>query len=115
VKRLQPNYKYNFKFSYIRNVHHSGFFVLNGTPWNKTKVYAYYAEKDGWSNEEVNAQVFPTYDKNLIRSGKLDKKSIIMYPVPDELTIGKYQIGWNRSLSPAFADKKFIAMLCPKK
>jgi hypothetical protein len=85
----------------------------NGIPWDKQKVYAYYAEKDGWSKEEVDEQVFSKYDKDLIRSNKLDKKSIMMYPVPDELTIGKYQIGWNRSLSPA--DKKFISMLYPKK
>ena len=85
----------------------------NGIPWNKPKVYVYYAQKDGWSKEEVDDQVFDKYDKDIIRAGKLDKKSIMMYPVPDELTIGKYRIGWNRTLSPE--DKKFIAALYPKK
>ena len=85
----------------------------NGIPWNKPKVYAYYAQKDGWSKNEVDDQVFDRYDKNIIRAGTLDKKSIMMYPVPDELTVGKYKIGWNRILSTE--DKKFIAALYPKK
>ena len=68
---------------------------------------------DGWSQEEVDSQVFDKYDISLIRANKLDKKSIMMYPVPEELTKGNYSIGWNTGLSEA--DKKFIAKLYPKK
>ncbi len=84
----------------------------NGIPWDKPKVYAYYKETDGWSKKEVDNQVFDKYDKDMIRASKLDKTSIMMYPVPNELSIGNYEIGWNNDLSKA--DKKFIGSLYPK-
>jgi hypothetical protein len=85
----------------------------NGIPWDKPKVYAYYKQSDDWSREEVDQQVFDKYDMSLIRTNKLDKRSIMMYPVPNELTKGNYEIGWNNGLSEG--DKKFIDKLYPKK
>ncbi len=85
----------------------------NGIPWDKPKVYQYYKDRDGWSKEEVDENVFSKYDITQIRASKLDKKSIMMYAVPNELTKGNYEIGWNNSLSES--DKKFIAKLYPKK
>ena len=84
----------------------------NGIPWDKPKVYAYYKQSDGWSKEEVDEQVFSKYDISQIRANKLDKKSIMMYAVPNSLTKGDYEIGWNNGLSEA--DKKFIAKLYKK-
>jgi hypothetical protein len=84
-----------------------------GIPWDIPKVYAYYKETDGWNKEEVDAQVFDKYDKDLIRGSKVDKKSIMMYPVPNELTKGNYEIGWNTDLSKS--DKEFITKLYPKR
>lgn len=85
----------------------------NGIPWDKPKVYEYYKKTDDWSKEEVDEQVFSKYDISQIRSNKLDKKSIMMYPVPEALSKGDFRIGWNNGLSDA--DKKFIAKLYPKK
>lgn len=85
----------------------------NGIPWNKPKVYEYYRITDGWDKEEVDAQVFDIYDISQIRASKIDKKSIMMYPVPNQLTTGNYEIGWNNGLSDA--DKKFIRKVYPKK
>jgi hypothetical protein len=83
-----------------------------GIPWNKPKVYEYYKEADGWSKEEVDAQVFDQYDASLIRGTKIDRHSIMMYPVPADLTTGGYTVGWNNSLSEL--DKKYIAKLYKK-
>lgn len=85
----------------------------NGIPWDKPKVYAYYKRTNDWSEEEVDEQVFSKYNKSQIRANRLDKKSIMMYPVPEALTKGAYKIGWNEALSEG--DKKFIAKLYPKK
>lgn len=86
----------------------------NGIPWDKPKVYAYYAASDdGWTKDEVDEQVFGKYDISQLRTNKLDKDSIMMYSVPDKLTIGNFSIDWNPTLSKA--DKKFIAKLYPKK
>ncbi|MBL7703292.1 MAG: peptidase M12 [Ferruginibacter sp.] len=85
----------------------------NGIPWNKKAVYAYYKQTNDWTKREVDEQVFSKYDKSEIRANKLDKKSIMMYEVPEELTIGDFTIESNVVLSEA--DKKFIAKLYPKK
>ncbi len=84
-----------------------------GIPWDKPKVYAYYKAADGWDKAEVDAQVFYQYDKNLIRGSKLDRKSIMMYAIPEELTIGNYEIGFNSDLSKS--DRSYIGKLYPKK
>jgi len=85
----------------------------NGIPWDKPKVYEYYKKTNGWTREEVDDQVFSKYDISQIRANKLDKKSIMMYPVPEALSKGNFAIGWNNGLSEA--DKKFITKLYPKK
>jgi hypothetical protein len=85
----------------------------NGIPWDKKKVYEYYAATDGWNKEEVDSQVFDYYDRDQIRASKLDRKSIMMYPVPEELTKGRYSIGWNTDFSAE--DKKFIRKVYPSR
>jgi serralysin len=81
-----------------------------GIPWDKKKAYAYYMQQ-GWSKEEVDEQVFKKYGKNIVRATKVDKQSIMMYPIPNEITIGDYAVGWNNDLSEN--DKAFIAKLYP--
>jgi serralysin len=83
-----------------------------GIPWDKKKAYAYYME-DGWTKEEVDEQVFKKYSLNAVRGTKIDKTSIMMYPIPNDITIGDYEVGWNTELSPD--DKKFINKVYPKK
>ena len=85
----------------------------NGIPWDKPKVYTYYKQTDNWTPEEVDDQVFYKYNKNMIRGSKVDKKSIMMYAVPEELTLGRYSVGFNSELSKE--DKAFIGKLYPKK
>jgi hypothetical protein len=41
-----------------------------------------------------------------------DPKSIMQYPVSNELTTGDFEIGWNTELSEM--DKNFIAEMYPK-
>ena len=36
----------------------------------------------------------------------------MLYPVPNEFTIGDYEVGWNRVLSED--DKEFIGRMYPK-
>lgn len=81
-----------------------------GVPWDKEKAYAYYAS-NGWSREEVDFQVFQKYNRLLTQFSEFDPTSIMMYPVPEEITIGDFQVGWNRSLSDT--DKAFIGQVYP--
>lgn len=83
----------------------------NGIPWDKPKVYDYYEQTDGWSKEEVDEQLFGRYSKTETNFSDFDPKSIMLYAIPDELTIGSYSVGWNRTLSTN--DKQFIARMYP--
>ena len=77
-----------------------------GIPWDKPKALKYYMETQGWSEEEVQEQVFDRYSHDQIRGTRLDKKSIMMYAIPNSITIGNFQVGWNNELSAK--DKSYI-------
>lgn len=86
---------------------------IGGVPWNKKAAYEFYMKEQGWTKEEVDDQLFEKYSRDIIRGTKIDKKSIMMYPIPKEITDGKFEVGWNDGLSAT--DKKFIAKVYPKK
>jgi hypothetical protein len=68
-------------------------------PWDKPKVYAYYA-RQGWSRADVDANIFDVYDTDLTNFTEFDPTSIMQYAIPEELTVGTYSVGWNTELSP---------------
>lgn len=83
-------------------------------PWDKDAVYKYYTGPPNcWSHSEVDSQVLqrekPGPD---LAMTAFDKNSIMCYPVSDDLTVGHYEIGWNKELSDT--DKTFIAQIYPK-
>lgn len=82
----------------------------NGIPWDKEKAYAYYGQQ-GWTRHEVNVQVFQKYSRLETQYSRFDPTSIMMYPIPEELTIGQFSVGWNVELSDT--DKTFIGQLYP--
>jgi len=67
-------------------------------PWDKPKVYAYYAQQ-GWSKADVDFNIFQTYAEDQTNHSAFDPTSIMQYAVPDSLTVGSYAIGWNTELS----------------
>jgi hypothetical protein len=80
-------------------------------PWDKPKVYAYYA-KQGWSTQDVDENIFQVYAADATNFTAFDPTSIMEYPVPDELTTGSYAIGWNTELSEN--DKEFMRRQYPQ-
>lgn len=84
-----------------------------GIPWNKPAVYDYYSgPPNNWTKEQVDNNLFKTYDKDQTQYTKFDPKSIMLYPIPNEFTIGDFEVGWNKKLSKT--DKQFIAEKYPK-
>jgi hypothetical protein len=82
-------------------------------PWDREKVYAYYESQIGWDRDTVDHNVFARYKKHEVYfTQRHDPLSIMQYPVPKELTIGGFEIGWNRELSEM--DKAFIATMYPR-
>ena len=76
-------------------------------PWNKPAVYAAYAGAPNyWTKEKVDFQVFERYAVDQTQFSAFDPSSIMLYPIPKELTDGVFEIGWNTSLSTT--DRAFI-------
>lgn len=75
-------------------------------PWNKPAVYQYYANSDGWSQAEVDANILNKKDPKLTNNTSYDPTSIMHYPVSAALTTNGFSIPWNTELSTL--DKDFM-------
>ncbi len=83
-----------------------------GIPWNKPAVYEYYAGPPNyWNKEQVDANLFERYSADITQFSQFDPASIMLYPIPNEFTIGDFETGWNNALSAV--DKQYIAALYP--
>lgn len=81
-------------------------------PWDKPKVYAYFARTQGWSRTQVDAQVFQRYSPGQVDVTNFDIDSLQLYPVPNELTIGDWSVGKNTDLSST--DIRHLQSIYPK-
>ncbi|HEY8824495.1 MAG TPA: pre-peptidase C-terminal domain-containing protein [Candidatus Limnocylindria bacterium] len=81
-------------------------------PWDKEAVYAYYLRTNGWDRHQVDVQVLNLYSTSETNFTAFDPQSIMLYPIPDELTIGSYAVGWNTQLSAM--DKSYMRATYPK-
>jgi hypothetical protein len=83
-----------------------------GIQWNKPAVYAYYGgPPDNWSEEEIDQNILATYSADLTVHTQVDPASIMMYPIPPDLTLNGFKVELNTQLSPT--DKEFIRELYP--
>jgi hypothetical protein len=80
-------------------------------PWDKEAVYAHYA-RQGWSRTQVDRNLFEAYSREGIRNSRFDRDSIMLYAVDNALTIGDWEVGWNRFLSAG--DIAFIGAQYPR-
>jgi hypothetical protein len=81
-------------------------------PWNKDAVYAYYqGPPNFWTREQVDVNIFQVYDMRITKYSRFDRKSIMLYPIPSELTTGGFAVGWNSELS--YRDKLYIRKWYP--
>lgn len=84
-----------------------------GIPWDKPAVYRYYmGPPNNWTKEDVDNNLFNLVPASQTQFSAFDPTSIMCYAVPNELTIGDYEIGWNRVLSAT--DKQFATAAYPK-
>lgn len=82
-------------------------------PWDKPAVYAYYAKPpNSWSKDDVDNNLFRTYDASKTQFSQFDKFSIMLYRIDNSLTIGDYEVPGNTQLSAM--DKSFIGVIYPK-
>jgi hypothetical protein len=84
----------------------------HGIPWNKPAVYRYFAGPPNfWSKTKVDRNLFQAYSVDQTQFSSFDPQSIMIYPIPKELTDGVFEVGWNNKLSDM--DKAFIGTVYP--
>lgn len=81
-------------------------------PWDRPKVYAFYATNDNWTEAQVDHNVFRTLPADDLLSSAYDKESIMHYPVPNEITLGDWEVGINTRISKL--DRRNMRKAYPK-
>ena len=83
-----------------------------GIPWNRDAVYRYYmGPPNNWTKEGVDSNLFTQYSKDVTQFSQFDTQSIMLYPIPKELTTNGFEVGWNTQLSET--DKAFMGEMYP--
>jgi hypothetical protein len=85
---------------------------IAGIPWNKDAVYDYYINKLNWTKRDVDVNFFLIFDSDSTNFSAFDPRSIMIYPIPKEFTVGGFEVPWTNYLSEQ--DKDFIATIYPK-
>ena len=81
-------------------------------PWDKEAVYKYYMNPPiNWSKEQIVKIIFEHYSKDSTNFSEFDKDSIMLFAIPNQLTIGDFEVRPNNVLSER--DKDFIQQLYP--
>lgn len=75
--------------------------------WNRDQVIKDLQASQGWSLDDIENNVFRPWSKAETNFTALDKKSIMLYPIPKSWTTNGFSSGLNTDLSPT--DRKFIA------
>lgn len=101
------------EFGHALGCIHEHMHPKGGIPWNKEATYRWYQDSQGWTRKDVDEQLFFKYSSSLLNASAYDKDSIMHYPVPKELTLNGFEVGWNMTLSPQ--DKVFIGKMYPPK
>lgn len=83
-------------------------------PWDKPKVYAFYQnrEMNPLTREQVDYNLFASFDTRDALYLAYDKRSIMHHPVSNDLTIGDWEVPINRKISKK--DKQLMKLLYPK-
>jgi len=100
------------EFGHAIGLLHEHFSPLAGIKWNKEFVYAELKRTQGWSKEDVDAQLFQPMNISYTNGTSYDKKSIMHYPIMKGWTTDGYFVDWNNSISDG--DKALVAALYPK-
>ena len=85
---------------------------IAGIQWNKPAVMADLSgPPNSWDAAKINHNMFEQYPPNDINGTTLDRKSIMMYPIPASWITAGDPVGLNAELSTA--DKTFIKQQYP--
>ena len=84
-----------------------------GIHWDREQVFAHYKRTSGWSEAQTETNVLAGVSGSQFLASAFDPQSIMLYPIPAELTTDGYSTQWNYTLSDG--DKALAAQLYPKR
>jgi serralysin len=100
------------EFGHALGLIHEHQHSISTIPWDSAAVYNYYmAPPNNWTRAQVNSNLFGRYSSSQTQYCLYDQNSIMHYAVPNELTIGNFEVGWNTKLSKE--DKAFMTRIYP--
>jgi serralysin len=101
------------EFGHALGMIHEHQHPLAAIPWDKPKVYAYYAGYPNyWTQAQVDNNLFAKYSTSQTQYSAYDKLSIMHYSISSDLTTNGFSVGNNTVLSAT--DKQFIGTVYPK-
>ncbi len=99
------------EFGHALGLKHEHQHPQNIIPWDVPAVYSYYGTTQGWTHTQVDEQILNRYLTTITQFSAYCPMSIMHYPIPNQLTLGNFEVGWNTEL--ATCDKDFIGLLYP--
>ncbi len=87
------------EFGHALGFYHEHQSPRGGINWKQPDAMDYYLEKTGWSRQRVQKNIFDPIDENEVTVSAFDRNSIMLYPIPPELTRDGFSVGWNTELS----------------
>jgi serralysin len=101
------------EFGHALGMGHEHLNPVEGIPWNEPAVIEFYRKTNNWDEATTRLNVLNKYREDQIIATVFDANSIMLYPVPAELTLNGFAIPWSNSqLSPK--DREFMAQKYPK-
>ncbi len=84
-----------------------------GFEWDRDAVIEYYSgPPNEWDIDKIEFNVLDRANRDTTQFSAFDTKSIMLYPIPNEHTVGDFEVDWrNTELSEI--DKAFIANAYP--
>jgi len=82
-------------------------------PWDKPKVYEFYKKREmnPLTEEQVDRNLFASFDTLDAIYTSYDRRSIMHHPVANTLTVGNWEVPINRTISKK--DKRLMRLLYP--
>lgn len=98
------------EFGHVLGAEHEHQHPDANIPWNKQNAYTYFS-MHGFSQEDVDAQVFTKLDATEVNHSEYDTQSIMHYQIPSDITVGDFSVPFNQELSAG--DKAFMSAIYP--